>query len=236
MSEDLTQTHTIITQGVGVPRNYPNRQPQESEDLTQTHTIRSRSTKKLSQQTTTRVGVVTINYNSGSLNHESEDLTQTHTIITQGVGVPRNYPNRQPQVNSHHYNSGVGVPRNYPNRQPQVQYNPGNPRRTTIPQPSGGRGGPPPPIPEEIRPHHHSPASNHSGGDKENDPPLDPKYLQKSDDAIHIRGLGPRTHSPPTISSSAPNLNSVRLSQQGIVPRTTQPPLASAYFPGQKMS
>lgn len=49
----------------------------------------------------------------------------------------------------------------------QVQYNPGNPRRTTIPQPSGSRGGPPPPIPEEIRPHHHSPASNHSGGDKE---------------------------------------------------------------------
>ncbi|XP_076081779.1 spindle assembly abnormal protein 6 homolog [Mytilus galloprovincialis] len=139
-------------------------------------------------------------------------------------------------TDSHHYNSGVGVPRNYPNRQPQVQYNPGNPRRTTIPQPSGSRGGPPPPIPEEIRPHHHSPASNHSGGDKENDPPLDPKYLQKSDDAIHIRGLGPRTHSPPTISSSAPNLNSARLSQQGIVPRTTQPPLASAYFPGQKMS
>lgn len=69
------------------------------------------------------------------------------------------------------------------------------------------------------------------------DPPLDPKYLQKSDDAIHIRGLGgPRSNSPTTISSSAPNLNSVRISQQGIVPRTTQPPLASAYFPGQKMS
>jgi hypothetical protein len=45
---------------------------------------------------------------------------------------------------------------------------------------------------------------------------------------------GPRSNSPTTISSSAPNLNSVRISQQGIVPRTTQPPLASAYFPGQK--
>lgn len=51
----------------------------------------------------------------------------------------------------------------------QVQYNPGNPRRTTIPQPSGSRTGPPPPIPEELRPQgaHNSPASNHSGGDKE---------------------------------------------------------------------
>ena len=49
-----------------------------------------------------------------------------------------------------------------------MQYNPGNPRRTTIPQPTGSRIGPPP-IPEEIRPQgaHHSPASNHSGGDKE---------------------------------------------------------------------
>ncbi|CAG2226655.1 SAS-6 [Mytilus edulis] len=198
---DLTQTHTIYNSGVEYQEIIPT-EPQSlnhgSEDLLNSY------------------------YNSGVVpkiiptdNHKPpvEDLTQTHTIITQGRST-----------------------RNYPNRQPQVQYNPGNPRRTTIPQPSGGRGGPPPPIPEEIRPHHHSPASNHSGGDKENDPPLDPKYLQKSDDAIHIRGLGPRTHSPPTISSSAPNLNSVRLSQQGIVPRTTQPPLASAYFPGQKMS
>ena len=49
-----------------------------------------------------------------------------------------------------------------------MQYNPGNPRRTTIPQPSS-RTGPPPPIPEELRPQgaHNSPASNHSGGDKE---------------------------------------------------------------------
>lgn len=47
-----------------------------------------------------------------------------------------------------------------------MQYNPGNPRRTTIPQPAGGRIGPPPSIPEEIRPQS-SPASNHSSGDKE---------------------------------------------------------------------
>lgn len=158
--------------------------------------------------------------------------TAVHNYSTSSYGSAGSH------TDSHNYNSGVGMPRSYPNRQPQVQYNPGNPRRTTIPQPSS-RTGPPPPIPEELRPHgaHNSPASNHSGGDKENDPPLDPKYLQKSDDAIHIRGLGgPRSNSPTTISSSAPNLNSVRISQQGIVPRTTQPPLASAYFPGQKMS
>ncbi|XP_046374795.2 spindle assembly abnormal protein 6 homolog [Haliotis rufescens] len=136
---------------------------------------------------------------------------------------------------SHVMQSGAGIPRQYPHRPPQVQYNPGNARRSGLPMPVPGRPGPPPPIPEEIRPqsNHSSPASN---ADKENDPPIDPKFLQKREDAIPVRGLLNRSNSPPLISGVAPPhppINSVRLSQQMIVPRTVQAPLASAYFPGQ---
>ncbi|KAK3091357.1 hypothetical protein FSP39_019232 [Pinctada imbricata] len=138
-------------------------------------------------------------------------------------------------------NPGVGLPRSYPNphRQPQVHYNPGNPRRTALPQPANQpRSAPPPSIPEERpRSSHSSTASNHSSGDKENNPPIDPKYFQKREDAIHLRGVINRSSSPPTIQSSvAPPVTSTRISQQVIVPKTTQPPLASAYFPGQKTS
>ncbi|KAK7484096.1 hypothetical protein BaRGS_00024708 [Batillaria attramentaria] len=155
---------------------------------------------------------------------------------------------------------GVTVPHPAPQqyRPPQVQYNPnqGNTRKSALPVPASVRSGPPPPIPEEIRPHgtgsnHGSPASGHSA-DKENDPPLDPKYFQKREDAIPVRGLLNHSHSPPAApppitSSSHPTslpassqssaahapMASVRLSQQMIVPKTSQPPLASAYFPGQ---
>ncbi|CAG2226656.1 unnamed protein product [Mytilus edulis] len=135
--------------GAGVPRNYPNRQPRVriSHRLTHhynsgvgvpeiipTDSHKSRSTKKLSQQTTSSKLIITL-----ITNHESEDLTQTHHHYNSGVGVPRNYPNRQPQeyqeiiptdnhselnhsedlTDSHHYNSGEEI-RNHPNRQPQV--------------------------------------------------------------------------------------------------------------------
>ncbi|KAH3730971.1 spindle assembly abnormal protein 6 homolog [Dreissena polymorpha] len=144
---------------------------------------------------------------------------------------------------------GVGMPRPYtatlPHK-PQVQYNPGNPRKSNLPMPSSLRNGAPP-IPEEIRPtgsQNNSPGSNnsnHSAGDKENDPPLDPRYFSKRDDAIAIRGVSStRSTSPPTIHSSLPTHVNSRLSQQQIViPKPTHvqaPPLASAYFPGQKGS
>lgn len=139
---------------------------------------------------------------------------------------------------------GVGVPRPYPpqTRAPQVQYNPGNPKRSGLPLPSSLRNGAPP-IPEEIRPtsRHSSPGSNHSAGDKENDPPLDPRYLTKREDAIALRGVSSvRSSSPPVIQSSTGVLPSTRLSQQHVViPKAVHsqpPPLASAYFPGQKGS
>lgn len=83
------------------------------------------------------------------------------------------------------------------------------------------------------------------------DPPIDPKYFEKRDDAIPLRGLLNRSASPPAApasvttasapsqltqqSSSALHMPgpSLRLSQQLIVPKASQPPLASAYFPGQ---
>ncbi|XP_069128763.1 spindle assembly abnormal protein 6 homolog [Argopecten irradians] len=152
-----------------------------------------------------------------------------HNYSTSSYGSQGSHPES--------YSTGVAMPRSYPNphRHQQVQYNPGNPRKSGLPQPMPGKGKTPPvPIPEEIRPNH----SAGSGGDKENDPPLDPKYLQKRDDAIPLRGLIQHSASPPPIHASVlPPTNTVRLSQHGIVPRTTtQPPLASAYFPGQKMS
>ncbi|KAL3867901.1 hypothetical protein ACJMK2_040745 [Sinanodonta woodiana] len=136
----------------------------------------------------------------------------------------------------------VGVPRPYPNphRPPQVQYNPGNPKKSALPKPVNQHSGQPPPIPEEIRPNsaHSSPGSAHSAGDKENDPPLDPKYLQKRDDAIPVRGLVSNSHSPPVIQTIIGPSQNIRLNQQLIVPKAShaQPPLASAYFPGQKGS
>ncbi|XP_045158062.2 spindle assembly abnormal protein 6 homolog [Mercenaria mercenaria] len=142
---------------------------------------------------------------------------------------------------------GVGVPRPYPNQHkgPQVQYNPGNPKRSGLPIPHSLRNGAPP-IPEEIRPtsRHSSPGSNHSNhsaGDKENDPPLDPKYLTKREDAIPLRGVSStRSASPPVIHSGLGSHISSRLSQQQVVvPKAMHsqpPPLASAYFPGQKGS
>ncbi|XP_046549882.1 LOW QUALITY PROTEIN: spindle assembly abnormal protein 6 homolog [Haliotis rubra] len=157
--------------------------------------------------------------------------TALHNYSTSSYGSAASH-----HSDSHVMQSGVGIPRQYPHRQPQVQYNPGNPRRSGLPMPVGpARPGPPPPIPEEIRPqsNHSSPASN---ADKENDPPIDPKFLQKREDAIPVRGLLNRSNSPPLISNTAPphpSTNSVRISQQMIVPRTVQAPLASAYFPGQ---
>lgn len=88
------------------------------------------------------------------------------------------------------------------------------------------------------------------------DPPLDPKYFQKREDSIPVRGMLNSSSSPPTIphlsgqaqhqhqttASMAPQvqlsslhapMTSVRLNQQMIVPKSSQPPLASAYFPGQ---
>ncbi|XP_052774832.1 spindle assembly abnormal protein 6 homolog [Mya arenaria] len=143
---------------------------------------------------------------------------------------------------------GVGVPRPYNPHKPQVQYNPGVPRKSGLPLPSSLRNGAPP-IPEEIRPtssRHSSPGSNHSNqsaGDKENDPPLDPRYFSKRDDAIAVRGVsstrsispasGHMGHAPP------PAPIHPRLSQQVVIPKPTHtqaPPLASAYFPGQKGS
>ncbi|XP_076462246.1 spindle assembly abnormal protein 6 homolog [Babylonia areolata] len=104
----------------------------------------------------------------------------------------------------------VGVPQAYPppHRPPQVQYHPsqGNARRSALPVPSSGRSGPPPSIPEETRTQSRqqgSPSSNHSA-DKENDPPLDPKYFQKREDAIAVRGLLNRSNSPPVSSAAAP--------------------------------
>ncbi|OWF56330.1 spindle assembly abnormal protein 6 homolog [Mizuhopecten yessoensis] len=154
-----------------------------------------------------------------------------HNYSTSSYGSQGSHPES--------HSMGVAMPRSYPNphRHQQIQYNPGNPRKSGLPQPLPGKGKMAPvPIPEEIRPHH-SPGSGGSGGDKENDPPLDPKFLQKRDDAIPLRGLVHHSGSPPPIQSSVvPPANSIRLSQHGIVPRTSQPPLASAYFPGQKMS
>ncbi|XP_041357895.1 LOW QUALITY PROTEIN: spindle assembly abnormal protein 6 homolog [Gigantopelta aegis] len=158
-----------------------------------------------------------------------------HNFSTSSYGSASHLPS-QPMTNP-----GIAMPRPYPNahRQPQVQYNPGNPRKTHLPVPVS-RVGPPPPIPEEIRPtsnhsNHSSPGSTHSA-DKENDPPVDPKYFQKREDAIPVRGLMNRSNSP--VMTSAPQTtvvtnSSTRISQQMIVPRHTQPPLASAYFPGQ---
>ena len=72
------------------------------------------------------------------------------------------------------------------------------------------------------------------------DPPLDPKYLTKRDDAIAIRGVGStRSASPPVIQSTLPIHHNTRISQQLVVPKPAHPqppPLASAYFPGQKGS
>ncbi|KAK7100422.1 spindle assembly abnormal protein 6 homolog [Littorina saxatilis] len=114
----------------------------------------------------------------------------------------------------------VGVPQPYPqpHRQPQVQYNPnqGAPRRSGLPVPASSRIGPPPPIPEEIRPqgsNHSSPASAHSA-DKENDPPLDPKYFQKREDAIQVRGLVNHSNSPPASHPSHPHAHHPPLSSQ----------------------
>ncbi|KAL8586781.1 hypothetical protein ACOMHN_061294 [Nucella lapillus] len=107
----------------------------------------------------------------------------------------------------------VGVPQAYPppHRPAQVQYNPSqggsNPRRSGLPVPSSGRSGPPPSIPEENRTHNSqqgSPASTHSA-DKENDPPLDPKYFQKREDAIPVRGLLNHSNSPPALSGHPPS-------------------------------
>ncbi|XP_025109609.1 spindle assembly abnormal protein 6 homolog [Pomacea canaliculata] len=156
-------------------------------------------------------------------------------------------------------NPGMSVPRPHFNshRPPQVQYNPmqANLRKSGLPVPSGaGRNGPPPPIPEESQPranNHQAPPASGRLTDKENDPPIDPKYFEKRDDAIPLRGLLNRSASPPAApasvttasapsqltqqSSSALHMPgpSLRLSQQLIVPKASQPPLASAYFPGQ---
>ncbi|KAL4236190.1 Spindle assembly abnormal protein 6 [Mactra antiquata] len=144
---------------------------------------------------------------------------------------------------------GVGIPRTYPNhiKQPQAQYNPGNPKKSSLPMPTSLRNGAPP-IPEEIRPtsRQSSPGSNntnHSAGDKENDPPLDPRYLTKQrDDAIAIRGTSStRSSSPPVIHPHLGSHINPRISQQQIVlPKPIQPQqqpsLASHYFPAQKGS
>ena len=71
------------------------------------------------------------------------------------------------------------------------------------------------------------------------DPPLDPRYLSKRDDAIALRGVSStRSASPPSIHSGLPS-HIGRMSQHHVViPKATHqaPPLASAYFPGQKGS
>lgn len=73
------------------------------------------------------------------------------------------------------------------------------------------------------------------------DPPIDPRYLSKRDDAIALRGVSStRSNSPPVIHSGLGSNISSRLSQQQVVvPKAVHsqpPPLASAYFPGQKGS
>lgn len=187
----------------------------------------------------------TSNLRPGSAGVHNYSTSSYGSVASRNDSHPRNgmYP-------------GVTVPHPHPQqyRPPQVQYNPnqGNARKSALPIPAAARSGPPPPIPEEIRPrgsNHSSPASGHSA-DKENDPPLDPKFFQKREDAITVRGLPNRSHSPPggqphhaSSSQSAPPqpqstvthapMGPVRLSQQMIVPKTSQPPLASAYFPGQ---
>jgi hypothetical protein len=73
------------------------------------------------------------------------------------------------------------------------------------------------------------------------DPPLDPKYLTKREDAIPLRGVSStRSASPPVIHSGlGTHINSRLSQQQVVVPKAMHsqpPPLASAYFPGQKGS
>ncbi|CAH1775917.1 unnamed protein product [Owenia fusiformis] len=105
-----------------------------------------------------------------------------------------------------------------PSRQPQVQFQPGLSRPSAV---TLSRTSPIPPIPEEISPKT-SPTPHRN---KENDPPLDPKYLQKSSSNKTV---------PVSLATG-----STRLSKQGIIPNTRpalvakQPTLASAYFPSQ---
>lgn len=181
------------------------------------------------QLTQQRVGTFE---NPGATSNFRPSSSALHNYSTSSYG----------SMNSHTEGpgSGVGIPRTYPNthRQPQVQYNPGQPRRTGLPQPMS-RASHPPSIPEESRPKssQSSAITGLSGGDKENDPPLDPKYLQKREEPIHLRGLGGRMESPPIIQTSAvPPVHATRVGQHSMAPKTGQPPLASAYFPGQKMS
>lgn len=181
------------------------------------------------QLTQQRVGTFE---NPGATSNFRPSSSALHNYSTSSYG----------SMNSHTEGpgSGVGIPRTYPNthRQPQVQYNPGQPRRTGLPQPMS-RASHPPSIPEESRPKssQSSAITGLSKGDKENDPPLDPKYLQKREEPIHLRGLGGRMESPPIIQTSAvPPVHATRVGQHSMAPKTGQPPLASAYFPGQKMS
>ncbi|KAL5016300.1 hypothetical protein ScPMuIL_005889 [Solemya velum] len=168
------------------------------------------------QITQTRVGTFE-KPNSASFRPTS---TMQHNYSTSSYGSGGSNQLQE----SHMANSGVAIPRSYPNpHRPQVQYNPGLPRKTGLPV--SNRAGPPPSIPEEIRPNssQSSQASSHSAGDKENDPPLDPKFLQKREDAIPVRGL--ISHSVP-VSAQPSSLNThppqtTRLSQHLIVPNSS---------------
>lgn len=131
--------------------------------------------------------------------------------------------------------SGVVIPQVYPppSRAPQVLYNPSqaNPRKSALPVPAAIRNAPPPAIPEELHPlgsNHNYPVSAHStSADKENNPPLDPKYFQKREDAIPVRGLVKQAHSPPPSSTSASAFH--QSSRPDTYPPTsTHPPVTSS--------
>ncbi|KAK6188877.1 hypothetical protein SNE40_004963 [Patella caerulea] len=186
--------------------------------------------------------------NEQQINHHRVGTFEMPSVTANhrpGGNVVHNYSSSSYGSNhqhgdSHLPNTNVMIPRPIPNqhRQPQVQYGGGGIRRSAIPTTTSYRQqAPPPPIPEEIRPgsFNASPASTTQTSDKENNPPIDLKYLQKRDDAIPVRGLLNRSNSPPPISS--PNLTppvtsgvSNRIPQQLIIPKTNTPPLASAYF------
>ncbi|KAH9499901.1 Spindle assembly abnormal protein 6 [Bulinus truncatus] len=81
------------------------------------------------------------------------------------------------------------------------------------------------------------------GGDKEKNPPLDPKFLMKRDEAIPVRGI---LHSNSSKAYSTSNASNTVLSEtlSSTAPASSYtstnirlnhvpPPLASAYFPGQ---
>lgn len=124
----------------------------------------------------------------------------------------------------------VPQPVQYQHRMPQVQYNPVNPRKSAIPTPSSGAV---PSIPEEI-----PVASGNLPGQKDSDPPLDPRYISKRDDAIALRGISSTRSASPPVMQPGPGMH-MRLGHQPVAPKPTQPqqpPLASAYFPGKKGS